>query len=269
MTARRGRSSGSRLFLLVGGAALLVVVVGAWFLWSSREELFPNSTPTPAPVAAAPDPIARAKALHAEGKTALAIAQLRRLPPDSPVQGEARALISQWEAAAEPKKEEDGPAPEVLAKRDTLLGAARSALAEGENVRASLLFDQASALATLEGEAAVQAAQAHERCAPLAAEVEMFRSGEWEYLLNNLWRKREADPRNRDIQRLMVDSYYNLGVRDLQRGDANAAADKFREASTIDGRDPQIQRLALFAKTYQERGEDLLYRIYVKYLPVR
>jgi hypothetical protein len=220
-------------------------------------------------VAAAPDPIARAKALHAEGKTALAIAQLRRLPPDSPVQGEARALVAQWEGAAEPKKEEDGPAPEVAARRESLLGAARSALAEGENVRATLLFEQASALAALDGEAAAQAAQARERCAPLAAEVEMFRSGEWEYLLNNLWRKREADPRNRDIQRLMVDSYYNLGVRDLQRGDANAAAEKFREASTIDGRDPQLQRLALFAKTYQERGEDLLYRIYVKYLPVR
>lgn len=268
VTAKRGgAAAGRRLFVLVGGAVLVAVVAGAWFLWSSRETLFPNSTPTPAPVAAA-DPIARAKALHAEGKTALAIAQLRRLPPDSPVQAEARALVSQWEAAAEPAKQE-GPEPEVLAKRETLLAGARVALAEGENVRATLLYDQAAALAALEGEAAAQAAQARERSAALASELAMFRSGEWEYLLNNLWRKREADPRNRDIQRLMVDSYYNLGVRDLQRGDANAAAEKFREASSIDARDREIQRLALFARTYQERSEDLLYRIYVKYLPVR
>ncbi|QQR74904.1 MAG: hypothetical protein IPJ17_04780 [Holophagales bacterium] len=270
VTARRGASSGSRMFVLVGGAVLVAVLVGAWFLWTSRERLFPNSTPTPTPVAAVVDPIARARALHAEGKTTLAIAQLRRLPPDSPVQAEARTLISQWESAEDGKKPPgDGPAPEILAKRDGLVSAARAAFAEGENVRAVMLFDQASALAALEAEPAALAVQARERAAPLAAEMDLFRRGEWEFMLNNLWRKREADPRNRDVQRLMVDAYYNLGVRDLQRGDANAAAEKFREALNIDARDREIQRLALFTKSYQERGEDLLFRIFVKYLPAR
>ena len=37
----------------------------------------------------------------------------------------------------------------------------------------------------------------------------------------------------------------------------------------IDARDREIQRLALFTKSYQERGEDLLFRIFVKYLPAR
>ena len=36
----------------------------------------------------------------------------------------------------------------------------------------------------------------------------------------------DADPANRDVIRLMVNSYYNLGLRDLQRGDANSALEK-------------------------------------------
>ena len=51
----------------------------------------------------------------------------------------------------------------------------------------------------------------------------MFRDGEWEMSLHNLWRMWESGSTTPDIRRLMVDAYVNLGVRDLQRKDTAAA----------------------------------------------
>jgi Tfp pilus assembly protein PilF len=79
----------------------------------------------------------------------------------------------------------------------------------------------------------------------------------------------ESDPSNRDVTRLMVDSYYNMGLRDLQRMDSAKAVENFREAIGLDPNDKSLKRQLAFAQTYQERPKDLLYRIYVRHLPVR
>ena len=67
----------------------------------------------------------------------------------------------------------------------------------------------------------------------------------------------------------MVDSYYDLAVRDLQRGDAKSAAKRLDEAAKLAPDDAEVARHRLFAQTYQDRAKDLLYRTYVKYLPSR
>jgi Tfp pilus assembly protein PilF len=67
----------------------------------------------------------------------------------------------------------------------------------------------------------------------------------------------------------MVDSYYNMALRDLQRMDSAKAAENLREALGLDPGDKGLQRQLAFAQTYQERPKDLLYRIYVKHLPLR
>lgn len=87
--------------------------------------------------------------------------------------------------------------------------------------------------------------------------------------LRDLWLLRERMPDSPDVNRLMVDSYYNLGVRALQRGDTASASEHFSEALSFTSGDPELQRVSRFANTYQERPEDLLYRIFVKYLPFR
>ncbi len=75
----------------------------------------------------------------------------------------------------------------------------------------------------------------------------------------------DSDPNNRDVVRLMVDSYYNLGLRDLQRGDPEAALEKFEEAKGLNGNDESLDRLVQFAAAYSQRPSDMLYRIFVKY----
>ncbi len=267
---RPDRDSRSRLFVLIGSAVLVLVAIGGWLLWSNRQRAFPNATEQPAASTTQPDPIARAVELHEQGRTSIAIAQLKRLPPASPQYEEAQVLISQWEAATGPGTgAATGPTEEQLAQRDALIAQAREAYAAREFFRAEQNFEQAAAIAPLDGAAVEIRTDVREQLKPVRSQIEVFRQGEWEYALRDLWRMRQEDPRNRDVLRLMVDCYYNLGVRDLQRGDTLAAGKNFEEALALNPDEAGIRRLAVFAKTYQERPEDLLYRIFVKYLPFR
>jgi len=99
--------------------------------------------------------------------------------------------------------------------------------------------------------------------------MKLFRQGDWEFALPNLWRLQDEHPGNKDIVRLMVGCYFNLGLRDLQRGDPVAASEKFGEALSLAPDDVELQRLAAFASAYQQRPSDLLYRVFVKYHPFR
>ena len=256
-------------FLLIGGGVLILLLAGGWLLFRNRASLFPNANEGPAaPVAA--DPISRAKSLHADGKTAIALAQLRRMPPQDPGFAEAQSLISQWEALVKPAEPVPaGLAPEIRAKRDGLLAAAERACREGENLRCRRLLDQAAAILPLDPALTAKRETAVLNLAPLESELKMFADGEFEDSLNRLWRSHETEPGNRDVKQLIVDSYYNLGVQELQRGDPAAAADKFREAKTLDSTDGEVERLESFSLAYTERGQDLLFQIFVRNLVSR
>ena len=269
--AAKRRNAPARGFLWIGGAVLLLLLAGGWLLLRNRASLFPNSQePLQTAVPPTSDVIARAKGLHSEGKTAVAIAQLRRLPPQEPQYAEAQSLISQWEALIKPAEPVPaGLPPERLAMRQELVAGAERACREQEFLRCDRGLTEAAALAPLTPDLVQLQAQARQGLAPLTEELKMYGDGDYDFLLNKLWRRREAEPGNRDIRRLIVDSYYNLGILDLQRGDPAAAADKFREALAIDPADAPLKRLQDFAKVYGQRNEDLLFEIYVRNVPPR
>jgi len=263
------KSSAGRRFALLGAIVLVIAAAVGYFVWQNKERLFPNSRPPAAAVTPAPDAISRATALHGQGKGAIAIAQLRRLPPEDPLYPKAQALIAQWEAEEQKSKPAPELAPDDAAKRDQLIEAARQAYGERRYLHASALFDQAAAVRALDGPAADLAADAKRQIQPLEKYLKLYKDGEWEFALRELWREHEKDPGNRDVTKLMVDSYYNLGVRDLQRDAAQDGLDKFKEALALDPQDRDLQRLALFVEAYKSHGQDLLYRTFVKYLAFR
>jgi len=270
----------AKLFALVGSIVLLIVLAGGWFVWQNRDRFFPNSqadeSPTPTP---ALDPFVRATALQQAGKTASAVAQLRRLPPSDPRYQQAQDLIKQWEgsapgpeAGATPAGPLATPAPAVPAvapERQAALDAAHQAYAEGSYLRAAELLSQAAGTGKLDDADAGMLARAKQQIEPLAKQIGLFRDHEWEFVIPDLWKLREKSPGNRDIDRLLVDSYYNLGVRDLQRADAGKAVEKLQEAMKLAPDDTMLKRHMLFAQTYKERPKDLLYGIYVRYLTYR
>ena len=265
------RAPKKRSFALIGTAVLILALMAAWFLYSKRQSIFPNSDPS-AQQADQPrtDPIERARELHEEGNTAMAVNVLRRLPPSHPQYAEGQSLIEAWEVVEAPVQAIDaGPSEDELLKRDDLLAQARSAASAGENLVALELLEQAETISPLENDELQIQAQAAENLEDLADEIDLFEQGDWEFALPSLWRLYDADESNRDVRRLMVDSYYNLGLRDLQRGDSRDAAEKFREALQLDPNDEQVQRLVEFADAYSIRPPDLLYRIFVKYHPFR
>jgi tetratricopeptide (TPR) repeat protein len=275
--ARQGRAR--KLFVLVGSIVLVLALAGGAFVYLNRGKLFPNSQTDESALAgpAITDPIARATELQKSGKTSSALSQLKRIPPSDPAYPRAQELIKEWSASAAPSAAAGTttvPAvavtpPPVSPERLAILTAARDAYQGGSYLEAVRRLEQASSQGQLEPADAEMLASARRQTEPLAAQVNLFRQHEWEHALRDLWRIHESEPANRDVTRLMVDSYYNMGLRDLQRMDSAKAVENFREALGLDPNDKGLQRQLAFAQTYQERPKDLLYRIYVKHLPIR
>jgi tetratricopeptide (TPR) repeat protein len=297
--AHAGRAR--RLFLVVGSAVLLLVLAVGWFLYQKREQWFPNSrTQEPAP-APTPNPIPRAAKLHDKGKVALALAQLSRVPPGDPHYKEAQALIATWQAeqaqgapaaggatSPAPGSPPGAPGTAPLAgaggaagaaagvvagtdveRRQALIEQGRKAYQEGAFLLSAQRYAAADRLGKLDAEDAAKLTAAKQKLVPLQRQVDLFLTRNWEFALPELWRLHQSEPENRDVTRMIVDSYYDLGVRDLQHNDVGKAAQKFTEAKNLAPDDPDVNRQLVFAQTYLARGPDLLYKIYVKYLPLR
>lgn len=267
-----------KTFVLVGSAVLVLALAGGSFVYLNKDRLFPNSqTEDPAAAqAAGEDPIARAMVLQREGKTERAISQLRRLPPEDPKYQRAQELIAEWGASpppaapgAVPGAAPAPPPPPIPPERLALLTSARDAYQGGSYLEAIERYETAQQKGRLDPSDAELLANARRRIEPIAAQISLVEQHEWEIALRDLWRLHEADPGNHDVTRLMVDSYYNLALRELQRMDAKQALQNLREARALDPDDPDLQRQIAFAETYQSRPKDMLYRIYVKHLPLR
>jgi tetratricopeptide (TPR) repeat protein len=264
-----GPAPRKRSFALIGSAVLILLLAVSWFVYSNWDRFFPASGPGDSATSAQPqaDPIERAREFHEAGNTAMAINVLRRLLPGSDKYAEAQALIASWEAGGQPAdvQPSDEPSEELLAQRDELLTQARQAISRGEHLLAMDLLDQAHGIQALEEDQEVFKNQATVALEFLREERDLFDQGDWEYALPNLWRMRDNNPDNPDVIRLMIDCYYNLGLRDLQRGDAKSALEKFEEAKDLAGGDEDLDRLAQFSSAYAQRPADMLYRIFVKY----
>lgn len=264
--SRRGGSLGNRRFMTMAGIGVLALLAVFAALYWKRDSFFPNSEPVPA--AAQIDVLARAQKLQAAGDSARAIAQLSRLPTEHPQYAEAQALIAQWETPAV-VEEPTGPSAEQLAARDALAAEAHAAKDNRQYLVASRLYDEAAKSAPLEDQDRLLSEEVRQRLADIELQIDLFEQGDWEFVLPDLWRMRSANPDDKDVVKLMVDSYFNLGVRDLQRGDTPAATEKFTRAQELDPGDSEVERLLRFSQVYGERPADLLYRIFVKYLPFR
>lgn len=286
VSASAGASSAampSRKFLWIGGVVLLLVLAAAWFFFQRRDSLFPNAGPGPSPTAGvAQDPIEQATRLHDAGRTEQALNRLRRIPQGTEQYDEAQALISQWEAeAASPEDSEVSDAAAAgdddLAsatrsdpdRRGELIAEARRFYENDENLLALQRLEQAAGLSGLTTEETRLRQEIEEELSPLRSEIELVRGGDWEYVLRDLWRLHQDDPDQRDVVRLLVTAYTNLGVRDLQRGETGSASEHFQEALGFAPDDPDLQRHLQLAQTYEQRPKDLLYEIYARKLSFR
>lgn len=254
----------------IGVAVALVVLGVAGFLITQWDSLFPNTETAVATPPPRIDPIVRARAMYEQGKVENAIQLLETIQLSDESYPEAQALIAQWKAEiGTPDSGEGGPSEEMMARRELLLDAARQAQTDEQYLRARRYFDRANRILPLETEDLASRRAADRALAVIGPEIQLFEEGKYEEVIPELWRKREIHPELGDIERMLVDAYYNLALTDLQRQKIAQAAEKLSEALEVQPDNEELQRLKLFAETYAERPQDLLFRIYVKYLPTR
>jgi tetratricopeptide (TPR) repeat protein len=254
--------------IAAGALVALVVIAGGGFLVSNWDDFFPNREEAPQVVRV--DPIERANKMHEAGNTENAIILLERIQPQDPIYEKAQALIAQWKALVEapPEPVATGPSEAEIERLNLLLGAARNAHGQRQFIRARKYFDRASKILPLDANDLKLRHECDQALEPLEAQIELFTQGEYAQVIPELWRRRESEP-SPDVDLLLTDAYYNLALTDLQRGDALGAAEKLEEALEIRPDNRELERMRLFAQTYIDRPQDLLYRIYVKYLPSR
>jgi tetratricopeptide (TPR) repeat protein len=260
--------SGRKLPMLIGAGLLVLVLAGGtgWWLMTRGDQVFPN---TVEPVADDLSPIDRARALYDSGKPANAIALLKRVPEGETHYEEAQQLLAEWEKPVEPASLEPEIDPAEIARLETLQTDARNAFAERRLLLAATLYDQLAETITLEPEDAERHKQAKVQREVLADVRRWLAESEYEQAMPELWRLYEADNGDRDLRDLLVTGYYNLALRDVQRGLFAKGIESLQEAQKLAPEDEGVKRLLAFSTTYKDRGEDLLARIYTKYSSAR
>ena len=269
--ARETMLSSNLRFILIGSLVLLLLVaLGAWLL-SNKSRLFPNADSEPE-IARLPDRITRVTGLHARGEVDQAIEALEKVQPDEPDYERAQLLLAEWK---EPKTDDgeagDDTAPDEsrLENRRKTLEQAREAYAVEEYLSAARLFTRASAVAPLEGAEADLFEDAKRQLEPIAQMIDLYTQREYKLALPSMWRYFEENPEDRDVRRLLVNSHYNLAVRNLRSGKPEEAEALLEEAIELDLGDANAHRLLLFAQTYSRISRDLLYDIFVDNLEPR
>ncbi|HET8773918.1 MAG TPA: tetratricopeptide repeat protein [Thermoanaerobaculia bacterium] len=243
---------------------VLVLAAGGWFAWS-RMGSEPEATETSDQGAQL---IARATTLAKNGQIDRAIALLRDIKPGDPKHNDALVLI----ADLQKKKSTsatliDGiPAAEYYDQR---IAAATAAFAAGDYVAAKAAFEQAKSVKPLPPDLEAQYAAATEQASKLDAAKTLFAEQRYAEAIASLQPLLAADPANVSIQRMIADARFNLSAVALQEERTADAIRELDEVLKVNPNDELARRSRELAVRYNNEPKDLLYRIYVKYLPLR
>ncbi|MDA8017784.1 MAG: hypothetical protein MPN21_10080 [Thermoanaerobaculia bacterium] len=259
-----------KMIMLAGGVGVAVVAL-LFLLVTQWDSLFPNADDDEPAGAQVSMQLERAKKMHEAGNVEAAIPLLEGLSVDDAGYAEAQVLLAQWRAEVAPPEIEapTGPSQQDLARRQAFLDAALQARDVGELIRASVYLTQARKIQDFDAEEQQLAGAISKNLEPIQPLIDQFSNGQYVDIIPQLWRLHDEQPGSADIRRLLLDSYYNLALDDLQKGLAADAASKLRDVQEVGTESPEMKRLREFAETYAGRGEDLLYRIFVKYQPRR
>lgn len=246
-------------------AALLAVLVlggGGWFVWS-RFMSKPDADP-----AATQSIFDRASMLAANGKFDAAIAVLQDIKPDDPQHDKALEMIADLQQKKAKAGETIGgiPPDQFYAQK---VEAARAALAANDFAGAKAAFDEARKVKPLTPDLQALYDRASDKVAKLDSAKALFAERKYADALTSLQPLLAEDPENQNIRRMINDAHFNLGAIALQEERIADAVHEFDEVLKVDPNDDLAKRSRELATRYDGQPKDLLYKIYVKYLPLR
>lgn len=242
--------------------ALVILGVAGWFVWT-RFMNKPAGDP-----GAGQAIIARASALASTGKYDQAIALLQDIQPDDPQHDQALVMIADLRSkrASSAQMINGVPAQQFYDER---LAAGRAAFETHDYAGAKAAYEQAQRVKPLPPDAKAQFDAASQQVAKLDAARALFTEQKYAEAIANLQPLLAQDPQNRNVQRMILDAQFNLGVLALQQERLPDAIRAFDEVLAVNPEDELARRSRELAARYEGETKDLLYRIYVKYLPLR
>jgi uncharacterized protein HemY len=208
-----------------------------------------------------------ATSLSQKGQYDAAIAMLQDVKGDDPQHDKALQMM----ADLQQKKSQTSntrPVMSTVAYQDALTSAKASFDARDYDA-ARKQFDAAARMKPLPPDMQALYVQASQQVSKLEGAKALFSEQRYQDALTNLQSLQQQDPQNASVQRLIADAHFNIGAVALQEEKLDAAAQEFGEVLKIDPNDELAKRSKALAERYNGQPKDLLYKIYVKYLPLR
>lgn len=249
------------LLPMVAVLGVLGLLAAGWFFLGS------GSGMGKPPVNAA-QTIAKAEALYAEGKTAQALAELGKVPPEDPLYGQALKLTTAYQAGPRKKPLDsiDGrPAEQVAAEwRET----AYRAYQAKDYARAQEFYNKVAGVRPLALEDKAFLDDVNRTLEAINAGRSAFDSGNLDQAIASLQPiyDKEQVVQARDI---LIKAFYNRGISSLKDENLTQAEPDFQAILKLDESDEMAKKNLRLIQRYKDTQKDLLFRIYIKYLKPR
>jgi tetratricopeptide (TPR) repeat protein len=248
--------------LIAAVLAAVVVIGGGWFVWTKFMSA-PKTDP-----AAARAMFDRATEFSQQGKYDLAISTLQDIKPGDPQYDKALVMIADLQQKkAKASATFDGRPAGIFYEEN--VNAGRTAFEGHDYVSAKKAFEQAMRVKPLPPELKSSYDAASQQVGKLDTARLMFGERKYQDVITGLQPLLLQDPQNKNIQRMIIDAHFNLGSMALQEERLADAKREFDEVLKADPNDELAKRSRELAARYEGQPKDLLYKIYVKYLPLR
>src|SRR5712691_1172478 len=241
---------------------LVVVAAGGWFAWSkflSKPKHNPEATEAI---------FAQATSLAQKGQFDAAVAALQEVKADDPQHDKALQMMADLQQKKSQASEAVAGRPAAAIYQEAL-AAGKAAFDAHDYDNAKKQFDSAARVKPLPPDMKALYEIASQQVAKLEGAKTLFKEQRYQDALTNLQSLEQQDPQNQSIKRLITDAHFNLGAVALQEERLSDAAREFDEVLKKDPSDELARRSKALAERYNGQPKDLLFKIYVKYLPMR
>jgi tetratricopeptide (TPR) repeat protein len=256
------RRSGSSMGIVATIVGVLIVAAIGWFVWTkymAKPAYDPSATEAT---------IHQAEALAKRGRFDEAIAKLQDVKPSDPQHDKTLEMIADLQHRKAQAAEMINGRPAALVY-DESITAGRAAYEAHDFDTAKKAFDTAARIKPLPEDVKPIYEAASQQSARLEGARALFADQKYLETIATLDPLLQADPQNQSIRRMLVGAHFNLGAAALQEERVPDAIREFDAVLQNDPNDTMAKRSRELAERYSGQPKDLLYKIYVKYLPLR
>jgi tetratricopeptide (TPR) repeat protein len=257
-TNKRSASTGILLTIV----AVVVIAAAGWFVWSKY-----MSKPAYDP-SAAQAIFVQANNLAKRQRYDQAIAILGDVKPSDPQHDKALEMIADLQHKKAQAAQMVNGRPASIVYEENIAGG-RTAFEAHDYETAKTALDTAARIKPLPADLAAMYTTASQQVAKLEVAKALFKERRYQDAVANLDPLLTADPQNQSIRRMILAAHFDLGATALQEERLPDAMREFDEVLKSDPNDELAKRSRTLAERYSGQPKDLLYKIYVKYLPLR